>query len=393
MSQNIDAASQNDIPDKFKKLKDAVNNITSNETQLIKTLSILLIVIILLSIIYYIYYKLTLNQRNCQNINSIYVTTPPLSSVVNNDYFNKYPLRSFYVKSAYNCCSPGNFKNDYVNLCALKICINQGVRFLDFEIYSINDQPVVATSSVLDYTVKETYNYLAINDVFNFINNNAFSGGTCPNYNDPLILHFRIMSNNCTMYNNLANIIVQNTTFNSRTLAKQYSYEFTDPSYGSLNLGAVPIIKFKNKIIISVDASNPLYQDTDLDEFVNITSNSAFLHLYRYSNILYTQDLSITDYNKKCMSIVLPDVQANDYNPDFNISKTYGCQFIAMSYQNFDTNLELYNEFFDSNRSAFVLKPENLRYVPVTIPVPPPQNPNLSYASRNVSSDYYNYNM
>ena len=41
---------------------------------------------------------------------------------------------------------------------------------------------------------------------------------------------------------------------------------------------------------------------------------------------------------------------------------------------------------------AFALKPQALRYVPVTIPDPTPQNPNYSYATRNVSSDYYNFN-
>merc|ERR1711907_56946 len=110
----------------------------------------------------------------------------------------------------------------------------------------------------------------------------------------------------------------------------------------------------------------------------------GILLFYIYTDItmFYTLNLSITDYNKKNMSVVLPDTQANNYNPDFNISKEYGCQFIAMSYQNFDTNLEVYNEFFDSNRSAFVLKPQNLRYIPVTIEKPPPQNPELSYEAR-----------
>jgi len=44
--------------------------------------------------------------------------------------------------------------------------------------------------------VKETYNYVSLPDALQIINNNAFSGGSCPNPNDPLILHFRIQSNN-----------------------------------------------------------------------------------------------------------------------------------------------------------------------------------------------------
>lgn len=363
-------------------------NIKNNE---IKFFSIIIIILVLLSTFYYIYNKITLNNRNCKVLSEIYNTIPRLNSITTNDNYNEYLLRDFYIKSAYNCCSAGNFKNDFVNLCALKTCISQGARFLDFEIYSINDQPVIATSSVSDYTVKQTYNYIPINDAFELILTNAFSGGSCPNYDDPIILHFRIMSNNCKMYNNFANIIINNDRFNSRTLGKKYSYEFNDPGIGSRNLGKVAIKNFKSKIIISVDSSNPLYQHTKLDEYVNIASGSAFMHLLRFKEVKYTQDLTLTNFNKKNMSIVLPDIQVNDFNPNFNIARTYGCQFIAMSFQNYDVNLQHYNEFFDSNRSAFVLKPKALRFIPVTIPVPEPQDPRLSYATREIKSNFYNY--
>jgi len=34
-----------------------------------------------------------------------------------------------------------------------------------------------------------------------------------------------------------------------------------------------------------------------------------------------------------------------------------------------------------------------LRYIPVTVPTPTPQKPELSYATRTVSSDYYKFNI
>ena len=73
-----------------------------------------------------------------------------------------FSLRDFYIKTAHNCCAGGSFKNSYVDLCHLRTAIKQGVRCLDFEIYSIDDKPVVAASSVDDYTVKETYNSIDI---------------------------------------------------------------------------------------------------------------------------------------------------------------------------------------------------------------------------------------
>lgn len=354
---------------------------------------ILIIILIILSTIFYVNSKINLNSTNCSNLSQIYTSIPPLNSVSKDDSINTHALRDFYVKSAYNACSPGNFKNDFVNLCALTTCLSQGVRFLDFEIYSINDQPVVATSSVLDYTVKETYNYIPISEVFSLIVEKAFSSGFAPNFEDPIILHFRIMSNNCKMYNNLAKAIYDNSEFNSYTLGKKYSYEYNEEGVGTLNLGAVPIKELSSKIIISVDGNNKLYQHTKLDEYINITSSSPFLKLLRFNQVEFTQDMDFEVFNKKYMSIVLPNISANDSNPNFNLAREYGCQFIAMSFQNYDVNLEHYNEFFDANKAAFVLKPNRLRYVPITIKKPPLQNPKYSYATRKIKSDFYDYNI
>jgi hypothetical protein len=323
--------------------------------------SVIIIVVLLVISTYNIYSKTNLNSHNCKNLLKIYTTHPKLNSIANNKTFNKHGLRDFYIKTAYNCCCGGEFKNDYVNLCALSTCISQGVRCLDFEIYSIDDMPVVAASSINDYSVKGTYNSIPIKDVFNTIVNKAFSSGSCPNFNDPLILHFRIKSNNCKMYDNLEKIIVSMYEFNSKTLDKKYSYEFSDANSDAKNLGSIPISNFQGKIIIAIDSSNPIYQHTKLDEYINITSGSAFLHLIKFNDIKHTQDSTITKFNKKNMTIILPNTKNGTSNPDFHIAQQYGCQFIGMSFQNNDKNLENYNKFFDNNRTAFVLKPESLR--------------------------------
>ena len=66
---------------------------------------------------------------------------------------------------------------------------------------------------------------------------------------------------------------------------------------------------------------------------------------------------------------------------------------LAMRYQTVDTNLEENDLFFDDEAHAFVLKPEKLRYIPETIPAPPDQDPNLSYATRSVSTDFYKFDI
>jgi hypothetical protein len=135
----------------------------------------------------------------------------------------QYSLRDYYIKSAYNACSGGNYKNGYVDTCTLKNLLKQGVRGLDFEIYSIDDQPVVATSTSDNYCVKETFNSVSFSEVFNVIRDYAFANSTAPNPFDPIILHLRIKSTNQQMYSNFAKLLESN---NSILMDKQYSFEY-----------------------------------------------------------------------------------------------------------------------------------------------------------------------
>ena len=123
----------------------------------------------------------------------------------------------------------------------------------------VNNKPVIATSSVDDYTVKETYNSVDFGDMIDVIKDYAFSGGTCPNPGDPLIIHLRIMSSNKTIYTQMANSIKQ--TLSYFTLGPEYSYE----NQGK-NLGTTPISDLMGKIVFIADKSNPLFEQTELDE-------------------------------------------------------------------------------------------------------------------------------
>ena len=169
--------------DRAKKLFYSIGDMETYEK--VKFLSLTLIVVLILTAIYYIQRKMSLYKDNCNVLKKVYDSSPTLVPLSTN---NPYLLRDYYIKTAYNCCCSGQFKNDFVALCALQTCIQQGVRCLDFEIYSINDQPVIAASSIDDFSVKETYNYVKTADAFNTILNMAFSSQHCPNASDPLIL-------------------------------------------------------------------------------------------------------------------------------------------------------------------------------------------------------------
>jgi len=348
--------------------------------------SFIMTMIIVIAFIYYIYYK-TLPKLECSNMDSLYGTlNGKIQSMNNSDSFD-YSLRDYYIKSAYNCCSGGKYKNDYVDLCVLKDLLKQGVRGLDFEIYSIDDKPVVATSTTDDYYIKETFNYVYFSDVMNIINNYAFATSTAPNAADPIIIHLRIKSANNEMFKNFALIL---ESYDPILLSKDYDSEY----YGH-NFGKVPIKTLMGKVSIIVDKSNTAFLECpEFYQFVNMTSNSVFMRALHYYDIKYTQDMAeLIEFNKQNMTIGMPDKGSNPENPSSVVMREMGCQMLAMRYQTIDVNVEENDIFFDENGYAFVLKPASLRYIPVTIPAPPPQNPQLSYATREVKSDFYSFNI
>jgi hypothetical protein len=360
-------------------------------SQLKETTAELLIVVITLTIIliaflFYFYYS-RLRSKNCSSMDTYYgELNGKIRSIDNSEQFN-YTFKDYYIKTAYNCCSGGNYKNDYVDLCVMKDLLKQGVRGLDFEIFSINDQPVIATSTSDSYYVKETFNYINFVDAMNVIRDYAFSTSTAPNSSDPIIIHLRIKSTNQTMYQNFAKIL---ENYDSILLSKDY-----DSEYHGQNFGNVEIRKLMEKVSIIVDRSNISFLECpEFYKFINMTSNSIFMRALHYYDIIYPPSMDeLIQYNRENMTIGMPDKGENPENPSALVMREMGCQLLGMRYSKIDVNIEENNMFFDDNGYAFVLKPENLRHIPITIPLPPPQNPELAYAPRSVQSDFYKFNI
>ena len=120
-----------------------------------KYLPYIIIAFIVLFFLNYIVNKITLNYSNCLNLKNLYTSPPNIKNIdfTKNDY--KHQLRDYYVKSSYNSCCSGHFKNDYVSICALENVLKNGARFLDFEIYAKDDKPIIAASSSTEFSYKE----------------------------------------------------------------------------------------------------------------------------------------------------------------------------------------------------------------------------------------------
>lgn len=363
-------------------------------TMLIHIIGCTLIIFIMACMAYYIYYKYTLLPKSCARLNKNKVAALNSNWITSasSDPSSQFLLRDYYVKTAYNCCSTGNFSNDYVNTCALKHAIKMGCRCLDFEVYGYQGQPIISTSLSDDKCIKETYNSVPFDEAMSTVATTAFSTNStvCPNSDDPLFLLFRLKTNDVDVLNSMAESINSNL---KNQLMPEYNHEF-----GGKNICAEPMIKFKGKVIVVVEANPLLYQPgaEKMYEITNLTSN-AFLRILKVFDVLNSPDITeLTTFNKQYMTIVIPDnsMSVNNYDP--MPPSLAGCQAMAMSFQVLrDGNLAVYNEWFEAgpSKSAFLLKPLDLMFTPQTIPVPTPQNPELSFASRPLKSDMYSFSI
>jgi hypothetical protein len=303
-----------------------------------------------------------------------------ITSISRTDNQSKFKLRDYYIKTAYNAFNPDKFKNSNVSMDAFLYVIARGCRCIDFEVFSVENQPVIASSSVNSFNYKETYNHIPVSEAFEVLGNYVFSASKCPNPGDPFIIHMRMMSQNITMYDNLAKIISQSKSVARYLLGPKYGREYQSKDLGNENL-----LDFNGKIILMVDGSNPVYRKTKLFEMINMSSNSLFLSKYTYFGVKNVGDPQIfKDANKKNMCLVLPEKGGRPINEGHNGPFAWGCQIVAMCFQEEarDEKLKAYEDKFASVGYAFVLKPEDLRYVPITIPAPKPPNPKASMESK-----------
>lgn len=369
-----------------------------NENMIIIVVNILLVIAIALMIWNYDYNR-SLESTLCEKMLDLYpepnnrISSMSYSTNTPKDAPNNFEhsLYDYYIKTAYNACSPGNYRNSAVSTCALKDVLSQGARCLDFEIYSMNDKPVVATSMDKNFYVKETFNAVDFGEALSVITDFGFASESAPNPKDPIIIHLRINSENPKMFGSLARLL--------KRLQKEQIVLPVDFSIAKLqeNFAKIPVFWLlqptttsnRKMIIVMIDKTNPSWlENQELRECVNIVTNSVFARCLRYTkDVKETPDMEeLKTYNKHNLTIVLPDDKNNPDNPGSVFSRSLGCQMVAMRYQTPDPPLKEDNDFFSNNAHAFVLKPKELRYIPVYKKIPPPPNEKLSYKPRDLKS-------
>lgn len=288
-------------------------------------------------------------------------------------------LRDYYILGSYNTCVEGPYEGGSVSLSYLKNAIALGYRFLDFEIYSSGtDDPIVSCSTkVTDCgTDATTYYTLPFVDVMKTIDQYAFTNSGCMNFKDPLIVNLRIKTCNVNVLNKLATIFKD---YQPRMLGPKFSYNAHNSNFGD-----TPLNQLMGKMCIFVDSQSVDYSSNQaFMEYVNSSTVTGFIQQLTQSAFKNTPNLQeLIEHNKRNMTIVLPDYT----DPRNSVIQAYqeaGCQVVAMMiWQKGSYMTENNRVFNDTYKSAFVLKPKKLRYLPKLIDAPKPQKPENSYAAR-----------
>lgn len=336
--------------------------------------TIIIVAFILFALFSWIYSTLSLKSSACDRLNILYPETSPLNrsfmntrtSVNDPEKFDNNLasiFRNYYVKASYNSCCGDGYKNNFVNICALEKAIVAGARFLDFEIYSYNNIPIIASSTADDNNIKEVYNYLTVEEVFETLNYKSFDGSVTSCEKDPMIINLRFMTENVSIFNKVAKLITEKLNFNPQSKGVD-NFLYQNSTEELLLEQPIKTLSKKFIIIAGANPSNNIFNDTDLDELINLKSNGEFCKMYRYDKIRSKgyDNIPLSDATRNKYVIVLPNLTNDLNNYDIELLLSNGCQAMCMKFQNMDNNLLAYHELFNNyGRYSFILKPLDKR--------------------------------
>lgn len=270
-----------------------------------------------------------------------------------------FPLREYCIKSSYNSAYSGH----YVNVETIGALLTQGVRFLDFEIFSINDEPHVGVTNDPTLTTFTSKNTILLTDVLRYIVVHGFSIPS-PNLGDPLFIHLRIKTKDKSLFEKVAmgiDITLKNRLYKGRVS------------------GNTKLSNLMGKIVLIVDkkvssnyekypvcpittGSPPISPCYNLSKYTSMESGGDILRSYTYASVLdqVSTPPHIHDDNKtsdvSLFKMVFPEDITTSGNPNIDtfIGK-YGIQIVTYRFYIHDSYLKLYEEFFQKGKSAFIL--------------------------------------
>lgn len=306
---------------------------------------------------------------------STYPVADPQFGDIQLTYKNKYfggrefdlKLCDYYISGSYKSYIPCGYTADIQSYDAIKKVLKMGGRVIHLDLYSNESLENPSVEIRVEKPMKGEFNKpLQFEKVCELISKNAWLGN-----NYPLFLYIDINFTDKYLYQQMAKYILK--CFKNRLMSQKYGFK-------RYNIGQISIKDALGRVIIIL---NKYPNDGLLDELTNEATSDKHEYLkimnYTDANIDYggikatETDVSfIINYNKFNMTFCKHDPEhkydnvvtfKNDIdNIDSSDPRKYGIQSVLAYFNKNDEYIKDYLNYF--KKCSFVVKPDNLRYIP-----------------------------
>lgn len=319
-------------------------------------------------------------------------------------------LAEFFIMTSGRTCVVGPQYDGYMSTRMIVIALTGGARCLDFDVcsngYGADAVPIVTNTRERDNRNLQR-NFVLLEDCFKTIMRYWYgassvvgSSVTSSGKRDPLFVRLNLRRSMTTKSMDAVAKLI-NYYFNQHMGENLLGEEY---HHGNLNIGEIPICMLFNKVIVVVHSPHRM-PSTLLDPMINaysgVGTSVGTIQNHDWSTVKNSSNArdDYVKHNRKRLTYV--ETSQHPYRPisstlkpgegglagdsrakyttrdsmtDFILNKKtinnspivplqYGCQFVAMNFQNLDSDMNLCMGFFKN--SSFLLKPEALRREPL----------------------------
>jgi hypothetical protein len=309
-----------------------------------------ILLLIAISISFYIIYKLVQRRQTLSELkaNDDLTVEGFAMPTIKNTGNLRHKLKEYQIFSSWNSCAQSN---NNVSIGQLETVLLNGCRFLDFEVYFIEGKAVVGFSKG-KYQSHESIQQIDSDDVIPIFDVcRKIVSGKCPNPNDPLFIHFRIKSNNATVFEKMVEAFIS-----SGIQDKLPKTKVTKDTILS---------ELQNKIIVVVDKTYvPSIPNEKFADMVQMYSGTSDLTSFKIQQKLVqnARPLALTNDNETNTDSLV--MVTHEVGIDFeyrNVERSFekliidhSVQIIPHKFYSDDGELTDYKNFFsDNGHTAF----------------------------------------
>jgi hypothetical protein len=242
------------------------------------------------------------------------------------DSHKNYRLKDFFVKSSYNSAFTGN----YMNTEMVKLLLNRGCRFLDFEIVNSRGTLYVTDSSIASDRSKQ----ITLSDALSVINRTLTKG-------DPVFINLRLQNAKSITYDNLK------STLNRLQYELRYMGRPIDDT--------TRMSEIQGKCIT---IANYDIKDKSGKSATDIVANKSETGLCTYENSVIANLSATTDPGTKRMTVVEPNSIGSWFdNPDISVRRLvreYKVNFTPQRFYKRTDELTKYENIFNAMKSPYI---------------------------------------